>query len=103
MHAVVLLAKVEQAFQKSLALSDLVSHPQIEQFAHLLDPGGTTAARREIVNIQPGGRHPPLFFVPCIHGNLFTIRELARRLNEDRPIYGLQPVGVMVKENLTKR
>jgi thioesterase domain-containing protein len=46
------------------------------------------------VEIQPGGTRPPLFFAPCVYGNLMTIRNLAARLDIQQPVYGFQPSGV---------
>ncbi|MFO0886138.1 MAG: alpha/beta fold hydrolase [Pirellulales bacterium] len=94
MVAIVLLAKVESHFGKSLALTDLMQSSSIGTFAELLGQNDEGSLRFDAVCIRTGNAQSPLFFVPCIHGNLFTIRELARALPPGKAIYGLQPIGI---------
>ncbi len=94
MLAIVLLAKVEATFGKSLSMADLMRSPKIADFYTLLDASEKNASYSDAVLIQPGTKSPTLFYVPCLHGNLFTIRQLAKHLGSDRAIYGLQPQGV---------
>lgn len=94
MVAIVLLAKVESHFGKSLALTDLMQASSIGTFAELLGQNDEGSLRFDAVSIRTGNAPSPLFFVPCIHGNLFTIRELARALPPGKAIYGLQPIGI---------
>jgi amino acid adenylation domain-containing protein len=92
--AVSLLARVDQEFNSSLQLTDLVQHPTIADLAARLRNETEPTTSTMAVEIQPGGALPNLFFAPCIHGNLMTIRGLAARLDVEQPVYGLQPVGM---------
>ncbi len=92
--AVALLARLEDEFGVALQLTDLVEHPTVGSLAKLLAETASFRTRMQAVEIQPGGSRPPLFFVPCINGNLMTIRSLAARLDFDQPVFGLQPLGV---------
>ena len=88
-----LLARVNREFGSSLHLTDLMQHPTITDLASLLCDG-TPRDTSQAVEIQSGGSLPPLFFVPCMHGNLLTIRALAARLKAEQPVFGLQPIGL---------
>ena len=44
-----------------------------------------------LVPFRESGDRPPLFFVPAGDGDLFAFREVAARLGDDQPVYGLQP------------
>ena len=60
------------------------------------EPTSTKPKRewRSLVAIQPNGSAPPLFLVPGGIGNPVTSAHFAMRLKEDRPVYGLQFVGL---------
>lgn len=47
-----------------------------------------------LVAIQRAGSKPPFFCVHPSGGNVFSLFELARRLGNDRPFYGLQAKGL---------
>lgn len=47
--------------------------------------------RNSLVLIRPGGTKPPLFLVHGGFGETILYINLARRLDADRPVYGLQP------------
>jgi thioesterase domain-containing protein len=90
-------ACVEREFQRRLPLSTLFERPTIEELAQILD-GTSPYTEQEgwslLVPIQPKGSAPPFF---CIHGaggNVLLYRDLARRLGDDQPFYGLQSRGL---------
>ena len=47
-----------------------------------------------LVEIQPKGSKPPLFFIHPLGGEIFCYRNLALHLGLDQPVYGLQPQGL---------
>ncbi|HEV7515840.1 MAG TPA: amino acid adenylation domain-containing protein, partial [Thermoanaerobaculia bacterium] len=47
-----------------------------------------------LVPIQPRGTERPLYLVHPVGGNVLCYAELARRLGEDQPVYGLQSLGL---------
>jgi amino acid adenylation domain-containing protein len=47
-----------------------------------------------LVPIQTSGSRPPLFCVHAIGGNVLNFVPLARALGEERPVFGLQAVGL---------
>jgi amino acid adenylation domain-containing protein len=77
-----------------LPLATLFEAPTIRRLAALLRCKGWNPPWSSLVPLQPGGPRAPLF---CIHGaggNIVGYQELVRRLGRDRPIYGLQAVGL---------
>lgn len=61
------------------------------------DVGARGAARDPwvpLVPIRAGGDRAPLFFIHAVGGNVLNYRALAEALPRDRPVYGLQAVGL---------
>jgi pimeloyl-ACP methyl ester carboxylesterase len=93
-----LFAQIEEAFKLSIPLVTLVQAPTITKLAKVIHAADSSNAWHSLVTIQAGGVRPPLF---CIHGesgNLLMYRSLARHLNPDQPVYGLQPQGLDGKQ-----
>ncbi len=94
-NAVRVFARIEEVFDRRLAVSTLLRHPTIESLASLLrgddlDERGT----RCLVPIQAGGTKPP---IACVHAggaHVLFYRFLAARLGTDQPVLGLEPVGL---------
>jgi aspartate racemase len=80
-----LLAHIEKEFGRSLSLAFVFQAPTIEQMAESLLSAGQTLRDRAIVNIQPKGSLPPLFWVRG--GPRFRL--LAQKLGPDQPFFGL--------------
>lgn len=49
---------------------------------------------RAVVPLQPRGGRAPVFGVAGHNGDVFCYRQLAQRLGEDQPFFGLQPPGL---------
>jgi len=91
--AVKLMARIGQQFGKKLPLSTLVEGPTIEQLATVLNQS-TEKMWSSLVAIQPNGTKRPFFCVPGIGGNVTDFYELALKLGNEQPFYGLQAVGL---------
>jgi thioesterase domain-containing protein len=55
---------------------------------------------RAIVPLKPEGRRPPLFAIPGHNGDVFSWVPLARHLDADQPLLGVQPPGLDGSEPL---
>jgi amino acid adenylation domain-containing protein len=53
-----------------------------------------TPRHNPLVRLRAGGTEPPLFLIHPLGGSAFCYRELATRLDTDRPVYGLQALGL---------
>jgi aspartate racemase len=85
--------RIEETFGVRLPLALLVEAPTISGLA------GALAGKREtvwssLVPLQPKGSRPPLYCFHPIGGNVVGYVDLARRLGEDQPLWGLQAVGL---------
>jgi amino acid adenylation domain-containing protein len=95
--AVRLLARVEKTFAQKIPIPALFQNPTIEQMAKLLNHELSAPPVRptSIVEIQPSGARPPLFFVHGVGGGMFWgYSNLARHLGEEQPIYAFKSRGL---------
>jgi amino acid adenylation domain-containing protein len=90
LQAVRLLGRIRASFGRDLPLSALFQGGTVEGLATLLRQGAAPAHRAPLVPIQETGARPPLFCIHPIGGNVFCYLELARQLDPDQPLYGLQ-------------
>ncbi len=90
--AVKLIARIEKTLGKSLPLPILFKAPTIEKMAAALAEESGPALGSCLVEIQPRGSKPPMFWLHTLGGGggggLFTYRKLAEELGPDQPSYG---------------
>jgi amino acid adenylation domain-containing protein len=93
--AVSLMARIQQQFGKKFSLAMLFQSPTIEQLATLLQQEGESSSSSTLVALQSGSSHKrPLF---CVHpggGTVLAYLALARRLDPDQPVYGLESLDL---------
>ena len=110
--AVRLFARVRKLFSVDFPVSVLFDAPTIEAVAALIrearpgddgdEPDGApvvVAPRpryRHLVAMHPGEGGPglPFFLVAGMFGNVMNLRQLAHRIGEDRPFFGVQARGL---------
>jgi thioesterase domain-containing protein/aryl carrier-like protein len=91
LQAMQLMSQFEKVTGRKLSLAGLFQAPTIEQLSLILHEEGWEIPNSSLVAIQPNGVKPPLYFIPGNFGNVFTdLGHLARHLDPDQPIYGLQ-------------
>ena len=71
-----------------------------EIIAVLKNSQGMQSRPNSIVPLKPDGRRPPLFAIPGHNGDVFCYVALARHLDADQPLLGLQPPGLDGSEPL---
>ncbi|NEW56597.1 amino acid adenylation domain-containing protein [Nocardia cyriacigeorgica] len=76
-----------------LPMSAFVAAPTAAGLAELIRAGDTHTSFDPLVPIQPEGTKPPLFLVHPIGGNVLCYLAVAKYLDSDRPVYGLQSAG----------
>jgi thioesterase domain-containing protein len=95
-----MFAQVEKLTGKNLPLVTLFQAPTIEQLAVLLRHEGWKAPWESLVAIRAGGSKPPLYGVHGVGGNILEFSDLAKYLDADQPLYGIQAQGLDGKKPL---
>jgi amino acid adenylation domain-containing protein len=88
------LSEAEKTFGKRLPLASLFQMPTIRKLAVALEAADEKPTWSPLVAIQPHGARPSFFAVHTISGQVMRYVELAQRLGEDQPFYGIQAEGV---------
>ena len=99
--AIQIVSRLSQTFQVRLNQSQLIETPTVAKLASILQQTRTFSRKKStlpLVEIQSGGSKRPLF---CIHpagGNVFCYLNLARYLDSEQPIYGLEDPNLYEEE-----
>ncbi len=91
--AVRLLARIEERFGVRLPMTAFFRDTSVAALAHRLDEEVEEVPWTPLVPIRTGGSHRPLFAVHPAGGTVLCYRELAQRLGDDQPFYGLEARG----------
>ena len=91
--AVRLAGRIYEEFGQRISLATLFTCPTVEELAGVLRSGGIRGAG-VLVPLRREGSRPPLVVLPGAGGNVLYFHELARRLDPDQPLWGLQALGM---------
>jgi len=91
LQAVELLMLVEQELGVRLPQAVLITCGTIAEMAAHIEEKAPLAC---VVPIHPEGTRPPFFCVHGLDGEVLYLRNLARHLGDDQPVYGIQSVGL---------
>jgi amino acid adenylation domain-containing protein len=94
LSAIQVVSRARQALQVGLPLRALLEQPTIEALAARLPVISSAERRSPVVTIQPLGHKAPLFLVHAIGGTVLCYHGLSKHLGQERPIYGLQGIGL---------
>jgi amino acid adenylation domain-containing protein len=83
-----LVADVQRLLGRSIHLSLLLELNTVAKMADYLRTRAESVERVAVM-LQRGSSRPPLFFVAGKGGSVMAFRELAARLGDDQPFYGL--------------
>lgn len=72
----------------------MFSEPTVENLARLLRRPAAPPEETALVPIRPQGDRRPLFCVHPAGGTVFCYLALARHLDPEQPVYGLQAIGI---------
>jgi amino acid adenylation domain-containing protein len=93
--AVRLFNRIEQEFGQRFPLAMLYAAPTIEDLARkLTNEDSAITEWPSLIPIQPKGAKKPLFLVHGAGGNVLLYNALAKELEPDYPLYGLQSQGL---------
>jgi amino acid adenylation domain-containing protein len=100
--ALQLFVEIEKIWQKKLLLAVLLESPTIAELANIIRTGNTPNWS-PLVLLRPSEYKLPLFCIHPLGGNLFDYYTLSKKLDPQRPIYGLQPRGIDGKQQPIER
>ncbi len=92
--AVQAMALLEKATGKRLPLAALFEHPTVEKIALMLELDSKFITWDSLVPIKPQGSRTPLYIVHGAGLNVLIFNALAKNMNPDQPVYGLQAQGL---------
>lgn len=95
LKAVRLFSAIKNEFDVDLPLATLFQAPTVRGIARILRNSGVESARSAIVPIQRKGTKAPILCIGALNGEVILFRRLAAALSAARPMYGLQPFGLM--------
>jgi len=91
--AVELFVWVEQEFGKKLPLTTILEAPTIAQLADLINKTDQQTVKGSVVLLKSGKLNSALFLIHDGDGETLLYRNLAKRMEPDRPVYGVQPLS----------
>jgi acyl-CoA synthetase (AMP-forming)/AMP-acid ligase II/thioesterase domain-containing protein/acyl carrier protein len=90
----IVVTEIEKVFAQKIPLASLTEAKTLEKLAHqIVQKYWQTVGSRSLVSARPEGSKRPFFCVHAIGGRGGTAN-LARYLDPQRPVYGLQAVGI---------
>jgi amino acid adenylation domain-containing protein len=93
--ALALFPEIEREFGVKLPLAMLFSHLTVASLAEAIEAERERRqAWDQIVVMRATGTKRPLFFMPELRGDVLTYLQLLGSLDPDRPVYGVQCVGL---------
>jgi amino acid adenylation domain-containing protein len=92
--AVRLWVRMESVLGKTLPLSLLYRAPTIAKLAKIIRQQGGATQWEYLGAVQPAGSQPPLYFVPGAGGTGLYLRDLAKHLGQDQPLYAFLAQGL---------
>jgi thioesterase domain-containing protein/acyl carrier protein len=96
--AVQMLAEVEKKFRKKVSINNVFKYPTIELLAEFLYSGKAKDRYKSLVPIKATGNKTPLYIIHGDGYNMSNFVSLANYLDEQQPLFSLQPVGLDGKD-----
>ncbi|MEM9547609.1 MAG: condensation domain-containing protein [Bacteroidota bacterium] len=96
--AVRLFQKIQTELDVNAPPIIILKYPTIAQLANYLGGGSEKVEWKSLVPLRVKGKKKPLFCLHAKGGHVFFYNKLASYLNEDQPIYALQPRGLNGEE-----
>ena len=104
--ALKLISLIQGQFNVTLRIRDLYTHPTLKEQMNLIKKRQQETIKsiksqndipNPIICLQPKGNKTPLFLIHPIGGTIFWFTKLARTMENQRPIYGIQDPGIDIE------
>ena len=99
-----IFARIAERLRITLPPATMLKAPTILLQAQLVEKSSFDVENTDsvVVQFREGGAKEPLFFVHDGWGGIMFVRDLAKLLNTDRPIYGLRPPALDGKQAIPR-
>ena len=94
MIAIKVMVEIEKQMNLRLPLSILFDNSTVEKFALQLNKSKQDINWNSLIPIKFSGKKAPLYIVHGQGMNIIVFKPLAKEIDPERPIYGLQPKGL---------
>lgn len=92
--AVKVMARIEQETGKRLPLAILFENSTVEKLSLMLEMDGKSITWDSLVPIKPKGNKIPIYIVHGAGLNVLLFNTLAKHMDADQPVYGMQAKGL---------
>ncbi len=93
--ALSLLLHIEELTGQTLPVTAIYDAPTIAKLTDRLIAGGGPERDANLVELRPGNSgEPPLFLLHGLGGSVMVLRDLARQIGGDRPVWGIEAQGL---------
>jgi len=92
--AMKLVGRIQAEMESHISIAHLFEYPTIERLADALRDTRTSIEWQSLIRLHAGGKGRPIFLLPGAGGNVLYYYQLAKHLGQNRPVYGLQSVGL---------
>ncbi len=92
--AVQVMTKLEKEIGQRLPLTALFEYATIYKLAGLLDQDTEIAIEGALIPIKAQGTKEPLYLIRSVGLHVRKFEDLAKSLDDDQPVFGLQGIGV---------
>ncbi|NTS40747.1 hypothetical protein HRG84_07490 [Flavisolibacter sp. BT320] len=96
--AIRLFAKIENQFNRRLQPIILLKNRTIRALAELIKDETKDEPWSALVPLRASGSKPPVFCMHAGGGHVFYLKDLAKHLGADQPVYALQKLGLNEKD-----
>jgi acyl-coenzyme A synthetase/AMP-(fatty) acid ligase/thioesterase domain-containing protein/acyl carrier protein len=87
---VIIFVAIEEVFGKVLPISTLLRAPNIRELSKIIDGTVEIMPNSPVIAINQKGNKFPLFFIPGKGGFPTRVRHLAKKLDQEIPVYAFQ-------------
>ncbi|MEU0240452.1 amino acid adenylation domain-containing protein [Nocardiopsis sp. NPDC006198] len=92
MAAMRVIARIREAFGADMPADTLFQFPTVAELADAVVTGNSSPTGVRV--LRRHGTRPPLILVHSADAGVMPLVDLVRGLGDDRPVYGLEPVGL---------
>jgi thioesterase domain-containing protein/acyl carrier protein len=93
--ALQLMARIERSMKRKVSPLALIQHPTIRSLVKSWKSDSDPKELSSLVPIRASGSKPPLFVIHAGGGHVFFYYPMTKYLDQDQPVYALQPVGLL--------